>query len=434
MLRKVLFAALFTAATLWGQESSSSSAPKPEQAAASSAEPSEEVLAAEAAITQSNWKAAETKLNLWLSTHVTDARALFDLGYVCDAQNRFEDALGAYRRAIAANPSSFEAHLSLGLLLARLQKPDEARAELATATQLDPGAAGPELKARAWRALAKVNQQTGDPVTASHDLLEALKIAPETVDDTLLAATLAEQNGQPDQAEAAYRRLLEKDPKSMQASAALAHLLIAKKQYAEAETLLRAALEKTPGDPALTAQLAAALAGQDKPEALPLTQKLYASHPENPAIARILAELLSESGDAAGSDAIYVKLLARTPQDAGLLVSHGQNLVRTGALQEAFAVFDKATKIAPANADAWSGLAFAASRTNRPEITLQALTARARYLSESPSTYFLWATAYDTLHKKAQAADYYKRFLTAAAGKFPTQEWQAHERLKILAR
>jgi hypothetical protein len=57
---------------------------------------------------------------------------------------------------------------------------------------------------------------------------------------------------------------------------------------------------------------------------------------------------------------------------------------------------------------------------------------RSKYLAEMPSTYFLWATAYDSLHQKVQAAAYYHHFLDAAAGKFPDQEWQAQQRIKLL--
>jgi predicted Zn-dependent protease len=397
---------------------------------------SEQVAEAEAAIVKSDWKVAEAKLDAWLAAHPTDGRALFDAGYVADAQNRLDDAAGLYRRATAANPKLFEARLLLGLLLASQGKPDEARPELLAATTLDPGEAGPALKARAWRALAEIDRPDpsapGDTTAASNDLLEALKLSPETTADTIMAASLAEQAGQSDAAEAAYRRILDKDPKSEPANAGLAHLLIKKKQFAEAETLLRAALEKLPDDPALTAQLATVLAAQDKAEALPLLQKLQAAHPDNAAITKMLAEVLAEAGDFAGSDQLYVKLLAATPNDPDLLVAHGQNLVRLGRLPEAFAQFDKATQIDPTNADGWSGLAFAASRTNQPSIALHALTMRSKYLPESASTYFLWATSYDTLHQKQQAAVYYHHFLDSAAGKFPDQEWQAHQRLQLL--
>jgi len=94
----------------------------------------------------------------------------------------------------------------------------EARPELAAATDLNPGEAGPGAKARAWRALAEIDR-AGDPAQASNDLLEALKISPETAADTLLAATLADQSGQYEAAEQAYRRILAKDAKSAGANA-----------------------------------------------------------------------------------------------------------------------------------------------------------------------------------------------------------------------
>ena len=393
--------------------------------------PAQQVIDAEALIVKSDWKGAEAKLTPWLADHPTDARALFDAGYAADAQNELDEAAGLYRRAVEADPKRFEAHLSLGLLLARQGKLEEARPELEAATKLDPGGAGQAAKARAWRALANIDR-SDNPAEASNDLLEALKLSPETPQDTLLAAELAERSGQGDAAEAAYRRLLAKDPGNTQANAGLAHLLIARKQFAEAETLLRGALEKSPDDPALTAQLATVLAAQNKAEALPMLQKLHAAHPDNSAITRMLAEVMSEAGDAAGSDQLYVSLLKSRPNDSDLLIAHGQNLIRQLKFAEAFSAFSRATELDGANPDGWSGLAFAASKLGKPEVALHALTMRSKYLPDIPSTYFLWATSYDTLHDKAAAITYYHHFLEAAAGKYPNQEWQARQRLLVL--
>ncbi len=391
----------------------------------------DQVASAEAAIARSDWKTAEAKLDAWLVAHPADARALFDAGYVADAQNRLDDASALYHRAISANPKSVEAHISLGLLLARQNKLAEARPELIAATALDPGDAGPALKARAWRALARIDSAS-DPAAASNDLLEALKLTPETPADTLFAAELAEKTGQYEAAAAAYRRVLDKDPQSAPASAGLAHLLILRKQYPEAEALLRAALERNPDDPALTAQLAAALADQDKAEALPLLQKLHDAHPADPAITRMLAAILAVAGDYAGSDQLYLQLLAAAPEDPDLLDDHGQNLLHQELFAQAYAVFDKATQIDPGNADAWSGLAFSASKTGHPDVALHALTMRSRYLPDNAYILFLWAISYDALHRKTQAAAYYHRFLDASGGKFPNQEWQARQRLQLL--
>jgi predicted Zn-dependent protease len=146
----------------------------------------------------------------------------------------------------------------------------------------------------------------------------------------------------------------------------------------------------------------------------------------------MLAAVLADAGDYAGSDHLYLALLATAPSDPALLVAHGQNLIRQIRYAEAFAAFNKAAQADSANADAWTGLAFAASRTGQPAVTLHALTMRSKYLPELPSTYFLWATAYDSLHQNSQAVAYYRHFLDSSAGKFPDQEWQARQRLILL--
>jgi tetratricopeptide (TPR) repeat protein len=456
-LLRFAISVLFSTAILFqencqAQQTAPANGATPAQAGNSTTSPSpisNEVAAAEAAIGNSDWKTAESKLDPWLVSHPTDARALFDAGYVADAENRLDDAAALYRRTIAVDPNSFEAHLSLGLLLARQGKNSEARPELAEATHLDPSPADPVLKARAWRALARIDGDN-DPALASSELLEALKLSPETETDTLLAARLAEKAGQLDAAEAAYRRALAEEEKNeaksdagsggksskdaLEADEGLAHILIVKKQYADAEELLRPALAQAPDDPTLTAQLATVLAAEDKAEALPLLQKLHAAHPADSAITRMLAAVLADAGDYAGADQLDQRLLAAAPDDAGLLVAHGQNLVHQGQLAEAYAAFDKASRIDQASADAWSGLAFTASRTGRPDVTLHALTMRSQYAPENASTLFLWATAYDSVHQKVQAAAYYHRFLDAAGGKFPDQEWQARQRLQVLGK
>ncbi|MFP5237982.1 MAG: tetratricopeptide repeat protein [Acidobacteriota bacterium] len=392
---------------------------------------SPQLQAAESRIAVSDWKGAEGKLAAYLTAHPDDARALFDAGYVAEALQKDDDAAGFYSRAVKAEPNRFEARLAYGLLLARHGKLDEARPQLQAATTLDPGEAGPALKARAWRALAEIDRRN-DPAQASTDLLEALKISPETPRDTLLAAELAEQSGQIDAAEAAYRRVLAKDPKSAEAQAGLAQILIRKKQYPEAEQLLRLAMQQAPDNPGLNAELATTLAAQNKPEALPLLQKLHDAHPQDENISRMLADVLSDAGNPAAADQLYTALLAGHPNDPELLVAHGQDMIRLERFPQALDAFSKAAQIDPSNPDAWSGVAFAASKTGQPSMTLHALTMRSRYLPESASTYFLWATSYDSVHDRAAAITYYHHFLEAAAGKFPDQEWQARQRLLVL--
>ncbi len=122
-------------------------------------------------------------------------------------------------------------------------------------------------------------------------------------------------------------------------------MLIERKQFPEAEKLVRAALEQEPDSPALNAQLATVLAAQNDADALPLLQKLHAAHPRDPAITRMLAEVLAQAGDFVASGKLYTGLLTKEPDDVDLLVAHGQNLIRQQQYSQALAAFDKASKL-----------------------------------------------------------------------------------------
>ena len=122
-----------------GQSAASNQEQQVPAAPAAAAQPvAPEIADAEAAIVKSDWSAAEAKLTPYIATHPDDARALFDAGYVADAQNRLNDAASLYRRAVEANPQSFEARLSLGLLLARLPR----QAQATGTGRVRPGRAG----------------------------------------------------------------------------------------------------------------------------------------------------------------------------------------------------------------------------------------------------------------------------------------------------
>ena len=410
----------------------------PDQRISGADQRSAEFARAEAALSKGDWKTAAPLLDAWLAGHPSDPRALFDAAFVADEQNHSTDAVTLYRRCIALQPKNFPAQASLGLLLARLGQLSEARPALLAATQLDPGPAGKPALAQVWRALAEIDR-TGvnghpDYAQASSDLLQALKFSPETEQDALMAAGFAEASGDTAGAEAAYHSLLASNPDSLQAIGGLAHLLIVEKKYPEAEALLRPALQKHPGNVPLTAQLAAVLVAQDNAEAIPLLQQLHATNPGDEEITRMLARVQADAGDFADADALDVALLRAHPQDADLLTSHAQNLMRLGQFPAALAAFEQAAKIDPTNADAWTGLAFAASELHQPQVTIQALAQRNKLQPETAPVDFLLATSYDHMHDKKSAILFYQRFLDLDAGKLKDQEWQAKQRVALLQR
>lgn len=370
-----------------------------------------------------------------------DAHVLFDLASTQDALSDTDPAQTTsaeqtYRRAIAADPAYLEPHLALGLLLARNHRGVDARTELLSAANLASPDRG--LKARAFRALAHLDA-TSNPEEARDALLSAIKLSPETPDDTLLSAQLAEQAQDPAAADTAYRRLLARTPNDPAATAALAHLLISQNKSDQAEPLLTSAIAAYPDDPALNAQLAALYLHQNKTEqATALVEKLHTANPENPAVTRLYARLLSQSGQYERSEPIFAALSAHSPNDPTLLDDHADALIHLKRFAEAQQLLDRATaqpSAFPTHDDlgsAASHLAFAAAQNHDPKSTLHALELRATILPQSPSSLFLAAAANDELHHVKQASDLYRQFLSVANGKFPDEEWEARHRLIAL--
>jgi len=381
-----------------------------------------------------------------------DPQILYNLGLTLEAlDSKQPTAESFYRESISANPLFPASHVALGLLLARSGRTTEARAELATATHLD---ATPTLKARAFRALAKLDQLAHNPTAASADLLAALNLTSESPEDILLSAEIAESAADLPAAERAYRRTLALTPLDPEATSALAHVLLAQHRPAEAADLLAPALAAHPGDPTLTvllarADLAAADAANADPakiaEATSLLQSLHAAHPEEANVARLLARVYLETDHADQAEPLYAALVAAQSQarpaakpDPTLLADHAEALLRLHRPAAAESLLKQATAdpaafpTPAAYADALTHLAFAASEIDDLRSTLEALALRDKVAPPTPSTLFLEATASDDLHQTARAIDLYKQFLAAAKASLPDQQQQARQRLAAL--
>jgi tetratricopeptide (TPR) repeat protein len=88
-----------------------------------------------------------------------------------------------------------------------------------------------------------------------------------------------------------------------------------------------------------------------------------------------------------------------------------------------------AAKLKPDMSEIYGNLAVVAAENKNFNLAIHALEQRAKYLPESPATYFLRATSYDNLKVTAKAVENYQQFLATDGGKMPNQEWQARHRL-----
>jgi Flp pilus assembly protein TadD len=448
----LLLAAFLIAPVLAAQDfSQPESEPAPEAAL---------IQQANAALAASDFAAALKILTGLNAQTPNNPQVLYDLGLTLEALGPETPAPAApanpaapgpkpltaescYRQSISANPLFPAVHVALGLLLARTERPVEARNELLTATQL-PDAA-PALKARALRALAKLDQQASNPTSASAELLAALNLTPEAPEDILLAAEIAESAADLPAAERAYRRYLALDPQDPQAIAALAHVLMVERRPADAEVLLAPALAAHPSDPTLTALVARAdLASGDPAKtalAAPLLEKLHAANPQDANVTRLLARVYLDTDHPDQAEPLYAALIATqgANPDPTLLAARAETLLRLHRPGAAETLLKQAVAnpaafpTQAALADAATHLAFAAAEIDDPRTTLQALALRATVLPPSPSTLFLDAEANDTLHQYSRAIDLYRQFLAAAGTDYPDQATQARQRLAVLA-
>ena len=392
------------------------------------------LAAVEDKIEAHDYDASRPLLLSYLQQHPQDARALFDLGFVEDSTGQQDAAERDYTRAIAADPKQFESHAALGLLYAQTSRGDKALSELQTASSLEPAGHDPAAKAQVWRSLAQL-QVSRDPAAAKQSLLKALQIDPghDSPADLILTGQIAEANGDVEDATTAYQRALAVDPASAGATSGLAHLLLQQNKPQEAEPLLRTAIAKHPEDPGLAAQLATALAAQgNDTEAIAALEKLHQLQPANTNATAMLADDYLRTGAPEKAALLLADAVQQSPDNARLLTDYGQSLIYTKQFAAAIPILERATTADPHNEEAWGGLAFAHSQLHQDSAVLKDLEARQKIAPDTPETLFLWATSYDNLHQSRQATEYYERFLAAARGKYPNEEWQAKHRLVAL--
>lgn len=136
---------------------------------------------------------------------------------------QWEDAIGAYRRVVAIDPSYAAAWNNLGLLLHRLGRYDEARNAYAAALRESAACA------EAAYNLGSLSEDTGDVEEAIRCYRRALDVSPDYADAHFNLAGALARAGRGDEAVKHWQRYLELDSGSPWARIARAHLEVVDK-------------------------------------------------------------------------------------------------------------------------------------------------------------------------------------------------------------
>jgi tetratricopeptide (TPR) repeat protein len=154
-----------------------------------------------------------------LSPPAQQAETWFDRASEWEADPaQWEEAIDAYRRVVAVDPTYAAAWNNLGLLLHRLGRYEEARRAYTAALRHDGGCA------EAAYNLGSLHEDLGDPERAIRHYRLALDIAPDYADAHFNVAAALARAGKRHEAEQHWRRYLQLDSTSPWSRIARAHL------------------------------------------------------------------------------------------------------------------------------------------------------------------------------------------------------------------
>jgi tetratricopeptide (TPR) repeat protein len=387
------------------------------------------IATAEAALDKKDYATAEPLLKQAVQDDPDDYRAWFDLGFLYSVTNRKAEAIAAYRKSVAADPKVFESTFNLGILLAQAHD-SEAEKYLREATQLKPTAKPDEAHGRAWLSLGHLLEPS-DAAGALAAYAESAKLQPSDPEPHLSAGALLEHQDKLVEAGQEYTKAAQLDPKSADAELGLANIYQKSRQLPEAEMALRKYIELEPQNSAAYFQLGRVLAAENKsPEAIDAYEGGLKLQPSDQTGIDELSSVYALAGKPEKAEPLLRAYLAAHPNDARTHAQMGSVLLHEHKNIEAQTELIEALKLDPNQPDVCGDLALAASDSKNYELTIRALDVRAKLgTPESPGTYFLRATAYDHLKAPKQAAEFYRKFLETANGRFPDQEWEAKHRL-----
>lgn len=384
---------------------------------------------AESLLQKQQYSEAEEKLQTIVTQQAENPQAWFDLGFAQSHLGKATEAIAAYKKATQLDPKWFEAQQNLGLALAKAGDLTAAASSLKTAVTLKPIVGGQQALVAAWLSLAQVTEENA-PQESLAAYQKAVELDPANSEAQLGAARMAERSGNATGAEQQYLKLAAAG--NNDSIERLIGLYLKQKRFADAESWLHKYISANPQNSAAQLQLGKLLAAEGKPqEAIAALEPLYKASPD-PRTARDLANLYLETKQYPAAADLLRPLIAQSPTDAQIHLDYGTALMHQLKYAEAQTVLLKAVQLDPSLVGAYSDLAYAADQNKNYQLTIRALDARAKLQPETPGTLFLRATAYDNLRMYKPAAENYKLFLKAAAGKFPDQEFQARHRLKAI--
>lgn len=380
----------------------------------------------------------------------------YEQGMKAMEEKRYQAAVDDFNNAIAAEPKDFALHFNLALAYSLMGKDPEGVAEYKKCLEIKPDLYQANLNVG---ILLLRDKQPADAVPF---LSAAVAEKPKEFRPNYYLGEALSGAGEFDQAEAPFRTALELDPKSAAAESGLGRALAQQDHLTEAAPHFRRAAQLDPKYRDSLLELAELLEVHNQPdEAI----ELYRQFPDNPAAQEHIGALQIKEGKAAEAVAslekavtespttanraalatAYIRnkqidkafaliqqLVQADPNDFELRMQYGRMLRDQRKFPDAAQQFFLSTKLKPDSADAWSELAGVLVVAQDYPAAMGALDKLAAMHAEKPGHVFLRAIVLDKNKQLKPALAAYQRFLSMSQGQFPTEEFQARQRSRII--
>lgn len=331
-------------------------------------------------------------------------------------------AIEAFRQATAAEPDNYAAHFNLAFAYTMADRDAEAVPEYKRVLELHPGVY--EAQLNLGNSLFRL-KQFADADAAFRATL-ALKMDSAAAESGLGRSLAREQSFA--EADTHYRKAAVLDPSYKDLLLELATLEEDAHHAPEAMAILR----EFPMNPVAQEHLGALLLASGKSaDAIPPLEFAVAQSPT--AANRLeLAQAYSKEKQLAKAEPLAAAALSAAPEDNDLRMFYGRLLRDQRKFPEAAAQFQEAATRQPNLVEAWNELAGVLLVSEHYPEALAAFDHVRALGAETPANLFFRGLAYDHLNQAKQALDNYNGFLAQSKGAFPTQEFQARQRVLLL--
>jgi tetratricopeptide (TPR) repeat protein len=257
------------------------------------------------------------------------ATSYYKLGLEAYSKDDLSAAEGFLKQARQADPRLFSARFLLGAALVRMNRRDEAIAELEAAHRLDP------RHADVVKLLAIQYRESGSQIES----LRLLQSFPEAARDEEFYLLFIEANqdaGSVAEAEQLVRQAIRRYPKSARVNAWMGFEMREAGRFTDAEPYLRKALQGDPELPAPYFLMGDVLVREEKyREAIPWLRKVLQMEPRDEEAAIDLSRALAGLGDLQGALAALERESRVVPENAKLALEMSRLYARLGDAEKA---------------------------------------------------------------------------------------------------